>query len=89
MQRIGLAVVVAVGVILAPVIAETQPAGKAPRIGYLVLPPLAEKPSPERAAFVAGLRERAGSRERRLPSSTARRNRIPSCSTTSPKSWSG
>jgi len=57
MQRIGLAVVVAVGVILAPVIAETQPAGKAPRIGYLVLPPLAEKPSPERAAFVAGLRE--------------------------------
>src|SRR5262245_51948340 len=57
MRRIGLAVVVAVGVILAPVIAETQPAGKAPRIGYLVLPPLSETPSPERAAFVAGLRE--------------------------------
>jgi len=57
MRRIGLAVVLALGVILAPVIAETQPAGKVPRIGYLVLAPLAERPSPERAAFVAGLRE--------------------------------
>jgi len=57
MRRIGLAVVLALGVILAPVIAETQPAGKVPRIGYLVLPPLSETPSPERAAFVAGLRE--------------------------------
>ena len=57
MRRIGLAVVLALVVILAPVIAETQPAGKVPRIGYLVLPPLSETPSPERAAFVAGLRE--------------------------------
>jgi putative tryptophan/tyrosine transport system substrate-binding protein len=34
-----------------------QPAAPIPRLGYLVLAPLSEVPSPERAAFLAGLRE--------------------------------
>src|SRR5207249_9175330 len=42
---------------LAPTAAEVQQAGKIPRLGYLVLSPLSETPSPERAAFLAGLRE--------------------------------
>ncbi len=40
-----------------PVAARAQPAGKVARIGYLLLPPLAEKPSAERQAFLQGLRE--------------------------------
>jgi len=55
MWLIGLAVVLAFS-LLAP-LAEVQQAGKIPRIGYLVLSPLTERPSPERAAFVTGLRE--------------------------------
>jgi ABC-type uncharacterized transport system substrate-binding protein len=57
MRRIGLAVVLALGVTLAPLAGEAQQAAKIPRLGYLVLPPLSETPSPERAAFLAGLRE--------------------------------
>jgi putative ABC transport system substrate-binding protein len=45
MRLIVLAVVVAVGLALTH------------RIGYLLLPPLAEKPSAERQAFLSGLRE--------------------------------
>jgi putative ABC transport system substrate-binding protein len=37
--------------------ADAQRADKVPRIGYLVLPPLADPPSAERAAFLDGLRE--------------------------------
>ena len=43
--------------LLAPPAVEAQPATKVPRIGYLLLPPLAEKPSAERQAFIDGLRE--------------------------------
>jgi putative tryptophan/tyrosine transport system substrate-binding protein len=57
MRSIGLAVVLAVGLVLVPVAAEAQQPAKIPRLGYLVLAPLRETPSPERAAFVAGLRE--------------------------------
>jgi putative ABC transport system substrate-binding protein len=57
MRRIGLAVVVALTLCLAPLAAEAQHPGKVPRIGYLVLPPLADPPSAERAAFVDGLKE--------------------------------
>jgi putative ABC transport system substrate-binding protein len=56
MRRIGLAVVLAVS-LLAPLVAEAQRPGKVPRIGYLVLPPLVDPPSAERAAFIAGLKE--------------------------------
>ena len=54
MRRIRLAVVLAIS-LLVPVAAEAQPAGKFPRIGYLVLSPLADPPSSERAAFLDGL----------------------------------
>jgi len=57
MRLIGLAVVLAVGLALAPLAAEAQQPAKIPRLGYLVLAPLSETPSPERAAFLAGLRE--------------------------------
>ena len=45
-----------VAVLAVPLAAEAQ-AGKVARIGYLLLPPLAEKPSAERQAFLQGLRE--------------------------------
>src|SRR6059036_203970 len=59
MRLIGLAVVLTLTLsfALAPIAAEAQQAGKIPRLGYLVLAPLSDKPSPERAAFLAGLRE--------------------------------
>ena len=40
-----------------PLTSVAQPAGKVWRLGYLVLNPLTDPPSPERAAFVAALRE--------------------------------
>jgi ABC-type uncharacterized transport system substrate-binding protein len=57
MRLIGRAVVLAVGLTLAPIVAESQQAGKVYRIGCLLLPPLAEKPSVERQAFLQGLRD--------------------------------
>jgi putative tryptophan/tyrosine transport system substrate-binding protein len=56
MRRIGLAVVVALS-LLTPLVAEAEQVAKVARIGYLLLPPLAEKPSAERQAFLQGLRE--------------------------------
>ena len=56
MLRIGLAVILAVSLVLAPLAAAQQPT-KLPRIGYIVLSPMSETPSPERAAFLTGLRE--------------------------------
>jgi len=44
-------------ILAAPLAAKAQQAEKIPRLGYLVLPPLAETPSPERAAFLAALRD--------------------------------
>jgi putative tryptophan/tyrosine transport system substrate-binding protein len=45
------------GVLTSPLAAKAQPAKKVARLGYLLLVPLAEKPSPEREAFLHGLRE--------------------------------
>jgi len=56
MRLIGLAVVLTLWVALAPPGAQAQQAGQVPRIGYLVLSPLADPPSAERAAFLDGLR---------------------------------
>src|SRR5437870_11354368 len=56
MRLIGLVVVLTIGLILAPLAAAQQPT-KLPRIGYIVLSPMSETPSPERAAFLSGLRE--------------------------------
>jgi hypothetical protein len=57
MRLIGLAVVLTVSLMLAPVAAEAEQPTKIRQVGYLVLAPLSETPSPERAAFLAGLRE--------------------------------
>lgn len=45
------------GLLVAPVAAEAQRPTKVPRIGYLIVSPLAEPPSVERVAFLEGLRE--------------------------------
>jgi len=55
MRMIGLAVVLALSLILGPLAADAQPRARIPQLGYLVLAPLSESPSPERAAFLAGL----------------------------------
>jgi len=54
--RAVLILALTLGLLAAPVAAEAQPAVKVARIGYLLLPPLAERPSPERQAFMEGLR---------------------------------
>jgi putative tryptophan/tyrosine transport system substrate-binding protein len=56
MRRIGLAVVLVVSLMLAPLAVGAQQASKVRQIGYLVLSPLADPPSAERAAFLDGLR---------------------------------
>jgi putative ABC transport system substrate-binding protein len=48
---------VVLAVLSAPLCAEAQRAEKVPRIGYLVVSPLADPPSAERRAFLEGLRE--------------------------------
>ena len=45
------------GALAGPLGAEAQQAGKIARIGYLLLPPLGEKPSVERQALLQGLRD--------------------------------
>ena len=58
MRRIGgLVVVLALNLVLLPVVAAAQQPGRVPRIGYLVLSPLVDPPSAERAAFLDGLKE--------------------------------
>lgn len=42
-------VALGLGILAAPLAAHGQPPAKIPRIGYLVLAPLAEKPSPDKA----------------------------------------
>jgi putative ABC transport system substrate-binding protein len=45
------------GAVAVPLAAEGKQTGKVARIGYLLLPPLGEKPSVERQAFLQGLRD--------------------------------
>ncbi len=56
-SRKSFIVVLSLSLLAAPVTAGAQPPRKVPRVGYLVLPPLLEKPSPERAAFLEALSE--------------------------------
>jgi putative ABC transport system substrate-binding protein len=49
--------VLALGVLAAPLTADAQRPAKIPRIGYLIVSPLADPPSAEREAFLDGLRE--------------------------------
>jgi putative ABC transport system substrate-binding protein len=46
----------ATGLVAGPVAALAQPGAKIPRVGYLLQPPLGDTPSPERQAFLDGLR---------------------------------
>ena len=56
MRLIGLAVVLALGLTLAPLSAGAQQAEKVPRIGYLLVPSRSDR-TPLRDAFVQGLRD--------------------------------
>src|SRR5207244_8271346 len=49
--------VLMLGALVAPRAAEAQGPARVPRIGYLVLSPLADPPSAERQAFLEGLRD--------------------------------
>jgi putative ABC transport system substrate-binding protein len=57
MRLIGLAVVLAVGLAIAPLAADAQQAGKVPRIGFLSVTSPSDRP-PLLDAFRQGLRER-------------------------------
>src|SRR2546429_2378252 len=57
MRLIGLAVVLTVGLVLAPLATEGQEAGKIARIGYVHVNPATSSPSPLRVAFIQGLRD--------------------------------
>jgi putative ABC transport system substrate-binding protein len=57
MDRRAFIAVVGGNILAARLTAEAQQPPKIPRLGYLVLAPLSETPSPERAAFLDGLRE--------------------------------
>lgn len=56
MRQIGIVILLAFSLLPVPLAGEAQQAGKVPRIGYLVLSPLSDVPSSERAAFLDGLR---------------------------------
>jgi len=57
MRRIGLAVALTVSVLLAPLAADAQQAGKSARIGYVQVSSVTSSPSPLRVAFIQGLRD--------------------------------
>jgi len=52
-----LILILVAGLLVAPLAAEAQRPAKVPRIGYLIVSPLADPPSAEREAFLQGLRE--------------------------------
>jgi len=53
MRRIGLAVVLALGLVLAPLVGESQPAGKTARMGSLVFGPTPSPAEPARLVSFA------------------------------------
>ena len=56
LRRLGKVLALVLGILAAPLTSEAQRPGNVPRIGYLILSPLVEPPSTERAAFLEGLR---------------------------------
>ena len=58
MRRLWKILALVLGLAAAPLVGEAQQPGKVPRIGYLILSPLADPPSAERQAFLDGLRDR-------------------------------
>src|SRR5437879_3857113 len=57
LRTVGAIVALVLGVLAAPAIGEAQRSGAIPRLGYLILSPLADPPSAEREAFLTGLRD--------------------------------
>ena len=56
-RRLGKLLALMLGILAAPLAIQGQGARNVPKIGYLVLSPLAEPPSAERQAFLEGLRD--------------------------------
>jgi ABC-type uncharacterized transport system substrate-binding protein len=56
-RRLGQILALVLGILAASLPSEAQRPDNVPRIGYLVLSPLADPPSAERQAFLEGLRE--------------------------------
>jgi putative tryptophan/tyrosine transport system substrate-binding protein len=54
---VALILVLVASLLCAPLAVKAQPPAKVPRIGYLIVSPLADPPSAEREAFRQGLRE--------------------------------
>ena len=57
MRVIELAVVLVLNIILEPFASEAQETGKIARIGWLVVSPAPSSSSPNRVAFIQGLRD--------------------------------
>ena len=55
--RLGKILALLLGILAAPVLVQAQGPRNVPKIGYLVLSPLADPPSAERRAFLEGLRD--------------------------------
>jgi len=56
-RRLGRILALGLGILAAPLTGEAQRPGHVPRVGYLILSPLADPPSAERQAFLDGLRD--------------------------------
>jgi ABC-type uncharacterized transport system substrate-binding protein len=57
LRTLGLIVALVLETLAWPLVSESQGPANAPRIGYLILSPLADPPSVERQAFLDGLRD--------------------------------
>jgi len=56
-RRLGQILALVIGILALPLPAAAQRLGSVPRIGYLILSPLADPPTAERQAFLRGLHE--------------------------------
>jgi ABC-type uncharacterized transport system substrate-binding protein len=56
-RRLGQVLALVIGILAVPLPAAAQRPGSVPRIGYLILSPLADPPTAERQAFLRGLHE--------------------------------
>jgi len=57
LKTAGMALTLVLGLLAAPLATQAQRSASVPRIGYLVLSPLAPSPTAEREAFLQGLRD--------------------------------